>query len=167
MTADELRAQQAPTKARYKEDPAAARVTERASCRVDQASLTCDVPAWGGDVTAGINPAAGGDGQSACSGEMLLQALVACAGVTLAAVATAMGITLIRASLSAEGVIDYRGTLGMTREIPVGFESIRLVFTLETAASAEQVAKLMQLTERYCVIFQTLKTPPVLEVARA
>ena len=167
MTADELRAKQAPIKARYKEDPAAARVTERASGRVDQASFTCVVPAWGGDVTAGINPAAGGDGLSACSGEMLLQALVACAGVTLAAVATAMGITLDRASLSAEGVIDYRGTLGMSRETPVGFESIRLVFSLETSATTEQIEKLLQLTERYCVIFQTLKTPPAIEVARA
>jgi uncharacterized OsmC-like protein len=167
MTADELRAHQAPIKARYKEEPAAARVTEHAIGRVDQAQLSCTVPTWAGDVVAGMHPAAGGDGEGACSGDMLLQALVACAGVTLAAVANAMGITLNNSSVSAEGVIDFRGTLGVSKETRVGFESMRVTFHLDTEAPTEQLDKLVQLTERYCVIFQTLKIPPTIEVVRS
>jgi uncharacterized OsmC-like protein len=166
MTADELRARQAPIKARYKEEPAAARVTEHATGRVDQTALSCTVPTWAGDVVAGMHPAAGGDGQGACSGDMLLQALVACAGVTLAAVASAMGITLNNSTVSAEGEIDFRGTLGVSKETRVGFESIRVTFHLDTEAPADQLDKLVQLTERYCVIFQTLKNPPAIEVVR-
>jgi uncharacterized OsmC-like protein len=164
MNADELRQLQAPLKARYKEDPSAALITLRAVGRVEQASLACVIETGKPGVPVGLHPAAGGDGTAACSGDMLLQALVGCAGVTLAAVATAMGIELKQAKVSAEGELDFRGTLGVSREAAVGFTHIRCRFEIETATPADKVQKLVELTERYCVIFQTLSWPPTLTV---
>jgi len=159
MTAEELRALQAPVKARYKEDPSAALLTLTAHGTLQTEKLVCSVASDLGPIDAGLHPATGGDGQSACSGDMLLQSLVACAGVTLQAVATAMAIPLRGGTVSAEGDLDFRGTLGVSKEVPVGFKSIRLKFELDTDATPEQQATLLKLTERYCVIFQTLKTP--------
>src|SRR5262245_60076071 len=163
MNADALRQLQAPLKARYKEHPAEARVTLRARGRVQQATLSCQLEGGKPGVPAGLHPAAGGDGSLACSGDMLLEALVGCAGVTLAAVATAMSIELEEATVTAEGELDFRGTLGVAKEVPVGFETIRLVFDVRTSA-ADKLPKLIELTERYCVVFQTLAKPPVIEV---
>jgi uncharacterized OsmC-like protein len=160
MNAEQLRTRQAPIKERYKRDSVAALVTMRAEGALDPAGLACRVDTFAGPVSAGLHPAAGGDGTQACSGDMLLQALVACAGVTLTAVATALGITLRGGTVTAEGQMDFRGTLGISRDTPVGFKSVRLHFKLDTDANADQVAKLLQLTERYCVIFQTLRQPP-------
>jgi uncharacterized OsmC-like protein len=160
MNAEQLRARQAPVKEQYKKDASAAVVTMQAKGTLDPASLTCRVETFAGPVTAGLHPAAGGDGIRACSGDMLLQALVACAGVTLTAVATALGINLRGGTITAEGQMDFRGTLGISRDTPVGFKSIRLDFKLDSDASADQIAKLLQLTERYCVIYQTLRQPP-------
>lgn len=162
MIADELRALQAPVKARYKEDPAAAARLLRANGKLQGENLICRVETDHGPIDAGLHPAAGGDGLSACSGDMLLQSLVACAGVTLQAVATALAIPLRGGSVSAEGDLDFRGTLGVSKDVPIGFSAIRLKFHLETDAPAEQIATLLKLTERYCVIFQTLKTPPAM-----
>jgi uncharacterized OsmC-like protein len=162
MTPDELRALQAPLKARYREAPAAAVITLRASGEVGSKSLTCKVTTGRALVEAGLHPATGGTGAAACSGDMLLEALVACAGVTLAAVATALGIALDGGTVTAEGDLDFRGTLGVGKEAPVGFRAIRLSFDLRTAAPPEQVSKLLALTERYCVVYQTLaKSPPI------
>lgn len=162
MTPDELRALQAPLKTRYREDPSAAVVTLRASGDVDSGSVTCKVTTGRAMVEAGLHPATGGTGLAACSGDMLLEALVACAGVTLRAVATALGIAIDGGTLTAEGDLDFRGTLGLAKDVPVGFREIRLSFDLRTAAPPEQVAKLLELTERYCVVYQTLvKSPPV------
>jgi uncharacterized OsmC-like protein len=160
MTADELRALQAPVKARYKEDPASARWTLAARGTLQGEKLICAVESDLGRIDAGLHPATGGDGHSACSGDMLLQSLVACAGVTLQAVATAMSIPLRGGTVSAEGRLDFRGTLGVSKEVPVGFESIHLNFQLDTDATPEQLATLLKLTERYCVVYQTLKNPP-------
>jgi uncharacterized OsmC-like protein len=165
MKADELRSVQAPLKERYREVPEAALVTLRARGRLGE-GVSCNVETAKALVVAGLHPATGGSGQSACSGDMLLEALVACAGVTLNAVATALGIELRDASLHAEGDLDFRGTLGVSKEVPVGFQSIRLQFTLDTDASEEQLATLMRLTERYCVVYQTLAHPPQLAVTR-
>lgn len=162
MTADELRALQAPVKACYKEDPEAALLTLKARGTLQGENLVCSVESDQGPIPAGLHPATGGDGKSACSGDMLLQSLVACAGVTLQAVATAMAIPLRGGTVSAEGDLDFRGTLGVNKEIPIGFKSIRLKFDLDTDATPEQRATLLKLTERYCVIFQTLKSPPVM-----
>ncbi|MFN0054104.1 MAG: OsmC family protein [Planctomycetales bacterium] len=159
MTADELKALQLPLKNRYKETPTAAQVVMRAEGRLGSRDLTCDVPTWKGVVEAGLHPMAGGDGKSACSGEMLLEAVVGCAGVTLRAVATALAIPLRGATITALGELDFRGTLGVSRETPVGFQSIKLSFDLESDAPADQLDKLVQLTERYCVVLQTLKSP--------
>jgi uncharacterized OsmC-like protein len=168
VTPDELRALQAPLKARYREDPASAVVTLRASGDVDAGGVTCKVTTGKGLVEAGLHPATGGTGLAACSGDMLLEALVACAGVTLRAVATALGIAIDGGTVTAEGDLDFRGTLGVAREAPVGFRGIRLSFDLRTAAPPEQVAKLLELTERYCVVYQTLvKSPPVAITHRA
>jgi uncharacterized OsmC-like protein len=164
MTADELRALQAPVKARYKDDPGAAQLTLTAQGMLRGEKLICSVESHLGPIDAGLHPATGGNGESACSGDMLLQALVACAGVTLQAVATAMSIPLRGGTVSAEGELDFRGTLGVSKEVPVGFESIRLNFQLDTDAMPEQLATLLKLTERYCVVFQTLKNPPVMTV---
>jgi uncharacterized OsmC-like protein len=163
MNADALRQLQAPLKARYKEHPAEARVTLRARGRVHQATLSCQLESGKPGVPAGLHPAAGGDGSLACSGDMLLEALVGCAGVTLAAVATAMSIELEEASVTAEGELDFRGTLGVAKEAAVGFDTIRLIFDVRTPA-ADKLPKLIELTERYCVVFQTLTKPPAIEV---
>lgn len=165
MHADNLRSVQAPLKERYREDPAAALITLRAQGRIGE-GVSCRIETGKALVVAGLHPATGGSGQAACSGDMLLEALVACAGVTLNAVATALGIELRDASLQAEGDLDFRGTLGLSKEVPVGFQNIRLTFTLDTDASEEQLASLLRLTERYCVVYQTLAHPPVLSVAR-
>jgi uncharacterized OsmC-like protein len=166
MTPDELRALQQPLKERYKEQPGTATVTLRASGAISD-GISCSVETGRALVNAGLHPATGGTGALACSGDMLLQALVACAGVTLASVATAFGITLRDATVRAEGDLDFRGTLGVSKEAPVGFQNIRLHFDLETDAPADQVAKLIAVTERYCVVFQTLRNPPAITVSHA
>jgi len=166
MNADELRAIQAPLKAKYKEDASSASYTLRAEGRLGVDSLGCDVASHIGNVKAGLHPAAGGDGSMACSADMLLQALVSCAGVTLSVVATATGTPLKGGTVTAEGELDFRGTLGISKEVPIGFKAIRLKFALDTDATPEQLDTLIRLTERYCVVYQTLKTPPTLEVSR-
>jgi uncharacterized OsmC-like protein len=165
MNAAELRALQTPLKERYRSEPDAARLTLAARGELGP-DVTCNVESPLGVVRAGLHPATGGDGSAACSGDMLLQALVACAGVTLNAVATALDIRLRRAVIRAEGDLDFRGTLGVSREAPVGFGKIRLIYELSTDASDEQLASLLKLAERYCVVYQTLKTPPELSVVR-
>jgi uncharacterized OsmC-like protein len=160
MKGDKLREMQAPLKARYREAPEAALVTLRASGEIGEATLTCKVETGRALVEAGLHPATGGSGLDACSGDMLLEALVACAGVTLKAVATALDLTLRRGVVTAEGDLDFRGTLGVAKDAPVGFRALRLRFDLDTDASAEQLATLMKLTERYCVVLQTLRAPP-------
>ena len=157
MNADSLRAVQAPLKDRYRADPAAAVITLRATGDLDGPDgLSCSVETGRALVTAGLHPATGGDGMLACSGDMLLQALVACAGVTLRAVSTSTGIAVRGGTVRAEGDLDFRGTLGVDRDAAVGFKNIRLSFELDTDASPEQLATLHKLTERYCVVFQTL-----------
>ncbi|HYV35759.1 MAG TPA: OsmC family protein, partial [Gemmataceae bacterium] len=133
--------------------------TLRAAATLHPERLTCTVPTFGGPIEAGLHPATGGDGKSACSGDMLLEALVACAGVTVTAVATAMGITLRGGTVSAEGDLDFRGTLGVSKEAEIGFKEIRLRFDLDTDANPEQLQSLLKLSERYCVIYQTLRKP--------
>jgi uncharacterized OsmC-like protein len=165
MNAEELRVAQAPLKDKYREKPEAARITLRAQGRLDE-GVSCRIETGKALVVAGLHPATGGNGNGACSGDMLLEALVACAGVTLNAVATALGIHLRDASLQAEGDLDFRGTLGLSKEVPVGFQNIRLQFTLDTDATEEQLSTLLRLTERYCVVYQTLAHPPVLAVTR-
>jgi len=165
MNADELRSAQAPLKEHYRQEPDAALITLRAQGRIGE-NISCKIETGKALVVAGLHPATGGNGQAACSGDMLLEALVACAGVTLNAVATALGIELRDASLQAEGDLDFRGTLGLSKEVQVGFKSIRLQFTLDTDASEEQLATLLRLTERYCVVYQTLAYPPALAITR-
>ncbi len=161
MNAEELRALQAPLKSSYKENPEAAVVTLRAEGRIGE-GIACRVDTGRAMVEAGLHPATGGSGMQACSGDMLLEALVACAGVTLKAVATALQINLKDAVVRAEGDLDFRGTLGVAKDAPVGFREIRLRFDLDTDAGEEQKKKLIELTERYCVVLQTIrKTPPV------
>lgn len=164
MKADDLRARQSPIKARYKEEPATAKVTLRAQGTLGNEQLTCNVSTGKGLVEAGLHPATGGEAGWACSGDMLLEALVACAGVTLRAVATALDIPVRGGTLTAEGDLDFRGTLAVSKDAPVGFQSIRLQFDLDTDASADQLATLLKLTERYCVIYQTLARPSQLSV---
>jgi uncharacterized OsmC-like protein len=164
MRGDDLRALQAPLKQRYRETPEAAVVTLKAKGEIGDETLTCKVETGRALVEAGLHPATGGEGIAACSGDMLLEALVACAGVTLKAVATALDITLKRGSVSAEGDLDFRGTLGVAKDAPVGFRAIRLRFDLDTDASPDQLATLLKLTERYCVVFQTLNSRPQLSV---
>ena len=166
MKSEELRAIQAPLKERYKETPQAAVITLRAQGRLGE-GVTCNVQTGKDLVAAGLHPASGGDGLSACSGDMLLEALVACAGVTLGAVATALGIEVRASVVRAEGDLDFRGTLGVAKDAPVGFSHIRLRFELDTDASEDQLATLMRLTERYCVVYQTLRQPPEMSVGRA
>jgi uncharacterized OsmC-like protein len=166
MDRDELRSRQAPLKQQYEESPETALITLRAKTRLG-GGITCKVETGKGLVEAGLHPATGGDGAAACSGDMLLEALAACAGVTLGAVATALEIPLRDATLEAEGDLDFRGTLAVSKEVPVGFQAIRLRITLDTDASDEQLATLLKLTERYCVVFQTLARAPQLEVTRA
>ena len=163
MNAETLRSLQAPLKEKYRQEPNTALVTLRAEGRLSE-RITCKIETGKAPVTAGLHPATGGDGLSACSGDMLLEALVGCAGVTLNAVATALGIQLRDARVRAEGDLDFRGTLGVSKDVPVGFERIRLRFDLDTDATAEQVATLIRLTERYCVVYQTLSRPAKIDV---
>ena len=157
MNAEQLRALQAPLKARYKDEPSAGRVTLRARGTLGDEAITCKVETGRALVEAGLHPATGGDGMAACSGDMLLEALVACAGVTLKAVSTALAVRLESASVTAEGDLDFRGTLGVAKDAPVGFAQIRLAFEVETDAPDDKLAQLLGLTERYCVVYQTLK----------
>ena len=166
VQADELKALQAPLKARYRERPETALVTLRARGRVGE-NVTCKIETGNSPVEAGLHPATGGDGSAACSADMLLESLVACAGVTLSAVASALGISLRGATVEADGDLDFRGTLGVAKDVPVGFAQIRLHFDLDTDASAEQIASLLRLTERYCVIYQTLMHSPKIDVSHA
>lgn len=159
MNQTELRNLQAPLKEKYREQPESAIVTLRAEGRLGE-GVTCRVDTGRALVDAGLHPASGGSGAAACSGDMLLQALVACAGVTMNAVATALGIKLRDGRVEAEGDLDFRGTLGVAREAPVGFKEIRLQFDIDADATPEQRTKLLELTERYCVVYQTLKSPP-------
>jgi uncharacterized OsmC-like protein len=161
VNSEELKSLQAPLKERYKVDPSAAMITLRATGRAGE-GVSCNVETGRALVTAGLHPATGGDGSLACSGDMLLEALVACAGVTLRAVATAIGVELRDATVTAEGDLDFRGTLGVAKDARVGFGAIRLNVDLKTDASEEQVATLLKLTERYCVVYQTLRQPPEL-----
>jgi uncharacterized OsmC-like protein len=165
MKMEELRAIQAPLKDRYKERPDAALITLKAEGRLGE-GVTCNVQTGKALVTAGLHPATGGNGLSACSGDMLLEALVACAGVTLNAVATAIGVVIRGGVVRAEGDLDFRGTLGVAKDAPVGFQRIRLHFDLETDASEEQLSTLNRLTERYCVVYQTLRQSPEITVSR-
>jgi uncharacterized OsmC-like protein len=168
MNAKELRSLQAPLKEKYKADPASAQVTLRATGRATE-GLSCKVETGKGLREAGLHPATGGDGTLACSGDMLLEALVACAGVTLRAVATSIGVDLHDATITAEGDLDFRGTLAVSRDTQVGFKNIRLRFDLEGRLSEQERTTLLRLTERYCVVLQTLRQPPsiAVEVARA
>ena len=165
MQSEELRTLQAPLKDRYRTEPEAAQITLTARGSLDALGLTCKVETGKALVIAGLHPATGGDGSAACSGDMLLEALVACAGVTLRAVATALNIELEGGRIVAEGDLDFRGTLGVAKDVAVGFKDIRLRFDLDTSASAEQLANLVRLTERYCVIYRTLKSPPPVTVS--
>jgi uncharacterized OsmC-like protein len=164
MKTEELRAIQTPLKERYKAQPGAALITLKAEGRLGE-GVTCSMQTGKALATAGLHPATGGDGLSACSGDMLLEALVACAGVTLNAVATAIGVVIRSGSVRAEGDLDFRGTLGVAKDAPVGFQRIRLNFDLDTDASEDQLSTLMRLTERYCVVFQTLRQSPEVKVS--
>jgi len=163
MESEELRSIQAPLKQRYRDEPGAALVTLRAAGTLDESGVACRVDTGRAMVEAGLHPATGGTGLQACSGDMLLQALVACAAVTLRAVSTALSIPIRGGDVRAEGDLDFRGTLGVSRDVPVGFQRIRLRFELDTDAPADQLAKLLELTERYCVVLQTIRSGPVVE----
>ena len=163
MDSSALKAVQAPLKARYREEPAAALVTLAADGELDGSGVACRVRTATALAEAGLHPATGGDGTQLCSGDMLLEALVACAGVTLRAVATALGLE-VSGTVHAEGDLDFRGTLGVDKQAPVGFRDIRLSFALDTAASEEEIANLVRLTERYCVVLQTLVSSPTTSV---
>lgn len=167
MNAEQLKAAQAPLKARYKENPLSALWTLSARGRLGADRPTVRIETGHGRVEAGLHPATGGSGEDACSGDMLLEALAACSGVTLKAVATALGIDIRDGVVIAEGDLDFRGTLGVAKEAPVGFTTIRLRFELDTDASDEQLDTLLKLAERYCVIYQTLRQPPQLSVERS
>src|SRR5438094_2874370 len=169
MDAAALRAMQAPLKDRYKSEPRSAMITLRAKGAIDDAHIACKVETGRALAVAGLHPATGGSGLELCSGDMLLEALVACAGVTLKAVATALEIPLKSGIVSAEGDLDFRGTLGVAKDAPVGFAQIRLRFDVETDAQQDRLDQLLKLTERYCVVYQTIKAgPPVaITLARA
>ncbi len=162
MNADQLRALQAPIKQQYRDDPSSARVVMHASGTVQPSQLTCLVDTSLGQVSAGLHPAAGGSGAHACSGDMLLQALVACSGVTLSAVATAMAIEIRSANITAQAEMDFRGTLGIDKSVPIGITSLSLEFEFDSPADDAQLKKLVELTERYCVVLQTLAQPAAL-----
>ena len=164
MEADDLRGLQAPIKDRYKREPGAALVTLKAKGTLDDQNIACNVETGRALATAGLHPATGGSGLELCSGDMLLQALVACAGVTLKAVATALAVPLRSAGVSAEGDLDFRGTLGVAKEAPVGFAAIRLAFEIDADAPEEKLDQLRKLTERYCVVYQTIRSAPPIEV---
>jgi uncharacterized OsmC-like protein len=163
MNRDQLRAIQGPLKQRYRDEPAAATVTLRATGTLGE-GISCSVQAGRALAEAGLHPASGGDGSQLCSGDMLLEALVACAGVTMRSVATSREITIRGGTVHAEGDIDFRGTMGVGGDVPVGFKAIRLRFQLDTDAPREQLDELLQLTERYCVVYQTLRSSPQLSV---
>jgi uncharacterized OsmC-like protein len=165
MDSDQFRSLQAPIKQKYRDEPDAARVTLRAEGRLAE-GVSCRLETGRALVEAGLHPATGGAGGQACSGDLLLQALAACTGVTLNAVATALGIVLRDACVKVEGDLDFRGTLGVSKDVPVGFLELRIALVLDTDASDEQLEKLVQLTERYCVVYQTLRQPPSLNVSR-
>jgi uncharacterized OsmC-like protein len=165
VDADALRALQAPLKQQYRDEPGAAVLTLTAEGDIDDAGIACKVATGRALVVAGLHPATGGSGLEACSGDMLLEALVACAGVTLKAVATAIGIEIASAHVRAEGDLDFRGTLGVDREAPVGFSDIRLSFDVVSDATQEQRDQLLKLTERYCVVLQTLRSAPAVTAA--
>jgi uncharacterized OsmC-like protein len=167
MDTHELRAIQAPLKQRYRAEPEAALITLRAHGRLGDESLTCKVETGQALVEAGLHPATGGDARAACSGDMLLEALVACAGVTLKAVATALAVPLHGGTVSAEGDLDFRGTLGVAKDVPVGFQAIRVRFDLDSDATPEQLDTLLKLTERYCVVYQTLQHRPEMGLSLA
>ena len=162
MDATALRTMQAPIKERYKGDPGAAMIRLKAKGSIDETNIACKVETGKALAVAGLHPATGGSGMELCSGDMLLEALVACAGVTLKAVSTALDIPLKAANVSAEGDLDFRGTLGVAKDAPVGFAKIRLRFDLDTEAAQDKLDQLLKLTERYCVVYQTIKSgPPV------
>ena len=167
IDAESLRAMQQPLKDAYRQDPAGALITLRARGELGEENISCSVETGRAMAVAGLHPATGGDGTLACSGDMLLQALVACAGVTLRAVATSLGIDVSGGTVRAEGDLDFRGTLAVAKDAPVGFTSIRLSFDLDTGASQEQLDTLLRLTERYCVVYQTLARPAQLTAALA
>jgi uncharacterized OsmC-like protein len=165
MDSAELRAVQQPLKDAYREDPEAAVVTLRAHGQLDEQAIACSVATGRTLAVAGLHPATGGDGSLLCSGDMLLEALVACAGVTLRAVATSLEISVAGGTITAEGDLDFRGTLAVSKEAPVGFRSIRLSFDLDSDATPEKLQTLLRLTERYCVVYQTLARPPVVTIS--
>jgi uncharacterized OsmC-like protein len=165
MDAEELRALQAPIKERYKTDPKAALITLKARGTLDDAKIACKVETGRALATAGLHPATGGSGLELCSGDMLLEALVACAGVTLKAVATAIDVPLKTGTVAAEGDLDFRGTLGVAKEASVGFAQIRLRFEVDTDAPQEKLDQLLKLTERYCVVYQTIRSGPPVDVS--
>jgi uncharacterized OsmC-like protein len=164
MDAAELRAMQAPIKERYKTDAKAAYITLKAKGTLDDTNIACKVETGRALAVAGLHPATGGTGLELCSGDMLLEALVACAGVTVKAVATALAIPLKSGTVAAEGDLDFRGTLGVAKDAPVGFAQIRLTFALDTDVEQEKLDQLLKLTERYCVVYQTIKSGPPVEV---
>ena len=165
MNADELRAIQAPLKQLYRDTPAAARIPSRAEGSLDPNDIACIVDGWAGKVTAGLHKAGGGSGELACSADMLLEAMVGCAGVTLRAVATAMGVTIRGGKIVAEGIWDARGTLAIDRAVPVGLTEISLRFEVDCDADTAKLERMIQTTERYCVVLQSLKTPPAITVS--
>jgi uncharacterized OsmC-like protein len=164
MNKDELKNLQAPLKQKYREKPEAALITLKAKGRVGE-GITCKIETGRAIAEAGLHPATGGNGLSLCSGDMLLEALAACAGVTMNAVATSIGVQLDEGIVTAEGELDFRGTLGVSKEVPVGFQKIRLKFDLKTNASVEEINSLIKLTERYCVVLQTLNGNPLIEIS--
>ena len=167
MNADTLRSLQAPFNAKYKDDPASALQTLTAQGTLSGDDVVCSVKSHVGPVEAGLHPSTGGDGSKACSAEVLLQALIGCAGVTLKAVATAMNIPVRGGEITAEGDMDFRGTLGVSKDVPIGLQAIRLTFNLDTDATPEQLETLIKLTKRYCVVYQTLvKAPTITETVR-
>ena len=165
MDAQALRAMQAPIKDRYKADPQTAVITLKARGTLDDTNIACKVETGRALATAGLHPATGGSGLELCSGDMLLEALVACAGVTLKAVSTALDIPLKSGVVSAEGDLDFRGTLGVAKDAPVGFRAIRLTFTVDTDAPQEKLDQVLKLTERYCVVYQTIRNGPPVEIS--
>ena len=167
MDAQALRAMQAPIKDRYKADPQAAVITLKARGTLDDANIACKVETGRALAVAGLHPATGGSGLDLCSGDMLREALVACAGVTLKAVSTALDVPLRSAAVAAEGDLDFRGTLGVAKDAPVGFRAIRLTFTVDTDAPQEKLDQVLKLTERYCVVYQTIRNGPPVEISLA
>lgn len=165
MEANDLRTRQAPLKQQYRDDPARALITLKASGTLDGNGISCRVDTGRALVEAGLHPATGGSGLQACSGDMLLEALAACAGVTLRAVATSLEIPVRSGAVLVEGDLDFRGTLGVSKEVPVGFQTIRVRFELDTEATQEQLGTLLKLTERYCVVLQTLRSPATVSVS--